>query len=68
MGLVADLVIDAHPNPAPLVLRQLPDIGFLLQANTLATRPARMFVTQSDAGVEVIIEGLPVEISLPTAC
>ncbi len=32
VGLVADLVIDAHPNPAPLVLRQLPDIAFLLQA------------------------------------
>ncbi len=36
----------------------------MLQANSPA-RPARVFVTRSDAGVEVVVEGLPVEISLP---
>ena len=36
----------------------------MLGANTPA-EPARLFVTQSDAGVEVVVEGLPVEIQLP---
>ena len=64
VGLVAEVVIAPHPAPEPLVLRQLPDFGFVLQPNT-ATKPARLFVTQSDAGVEVVVEGLPVEIQLP---
>ena len=65
MGLVAEVVIDAASRTRqPLVLRQLPDFGFVLQPNTPA-EPARMFVTQSDAGVEVVVEGLPVEIQLP---
>lgn len=64
VGLVADVVIDPHPDPAPLVLRQLPDFGFVLVANT-AAKPARVFATQSNDGVEVVVEGLPVEIQLP---
>jgi hypothetical protein len=64
VGLVAEVVIDPHPEPAPLVLRQLPDFGFVLLANT-AAKPARVFATQSDAGVEVVVEGLPAEIQLP---
>ncbi len=64
VGLVAEMVIDPHPDPSPLVLRQLPDIGFVLLANS-ASKPARVFATQSDRGVEVVVEGLPVEIHLP---
>jgi hypothetical protein len=64
VGLVAEVLIAQHPAPEPLVLRQLPDFGFVLRANT-AAKPARVFATQSDAGVEVVVEGLPVEIQLP---
>jgi hypothetical protein len=64
VGIAAELVIDPDPNPQPLVLRQLPDIAFVLQPN-IADRPARLFATRSDAGVEAVVEGLPVEIILP---
>ena len=64
VGVAAEVVIAPHPNPQPLVLRQLPDIAFMLQPN-LADRPARLFATRSDAGVEVVVEGVPVEIILP---
>jgi hypothetical protein len=64
VGLAAEITIDAHADPQPLVLRQLPDVAFVLQPN-IPARPARVFVTQSDAGVEVVVEGLPVEIRLP---
>ena len=65
VGLVAEVVIThgALP-PQPLVLRQLPDIGFVLLDNAPGD-PARIFVTKSDAGVEVVVEGLPAEIQLP---
>jgi len=64
VGLVAEVVIEEHPAPPPLVLRQLPDVGFVLLPNP-SERPARLFVTQADTGVEVVVEGLPVEIRLP---
>lgn len=64
VGLVAEVVIDDHPDPVPVVLRQLPDFGFTLLPNSSGA-PARLFVTQSDDGVEVVVEGLPVEIALP---
>jgi hypothetical protein len=64
VGLTAEVVVADHPTPRPIVMRRLPDIAFTLLPNTIAA-PARLFVTQSDAGVEVIVEGLAVEISLP---
>lgn len=64
VGLSAEVVIAPHPNPQPLVLRELPDLAFLLRPN-VPDRPARLFVTQSDTGVEVVVEGLPVEVQLP---
>ena len=65
VGLVAEVVVThAGPPPEPLVLRQLPDIGFVLLDNAPGD-PARIFVTQSDVGVEVVVEGLPVEVQLP---
>jgi hypothetical protein len=67
VGLAAEVSIRPQPNPPPLVLRELPDFGFVLQPTEPAgpAEPPRLFVTQSDAGVEVILEGLPVEITLP---
>lgn len=64
VGMAAEVVIAPHPNPQPLVLRQLPDVAFVLQPN-IADRPARLFATCSDGGVEVVVEGLPVEVILP---
>ncbi len=66
VGLVAEVVVThpVGPPPEPLVLRQLPDIAFVLLDNAPGA-PARLFVTQSDAGVEVVVEGLPVELQLP---
>jgi len=64
VGVAAELVILPHPNPPPLVLRQMPDFAFVLQPN-IPARPARLFATRSDAGVEVVVEGLPVEVVLP---
>ncbi len=64
VGLSAEVTVAAHPSPEPLVLRQLPNFVFLLRPTP---RPARLFVTRSDAGAEILVEGLPVEIQLPTA-
>lgn len=64
VGITAEVVVAPHPTPPPLVLRQLPDFGFVLRDNP-ADAPARVFVTQADTGVEVVVEGLPVEIQLP---
>ena len=64
VGLVADLVVADHPAPPPLVLSRLPDIAFGLLPND-PDAPARVFLTRSDRGVEVLLEGLPVEIRLP---
>jgi len=64
VGLVADVVIADRLNPLPLVLRQLPDFPVTLQPNP-PDSPARLFVTQTDDGVEVVVEGLPVEMVLP---
>ncbi len=64
VGITAEVVVAPHPAPPPLVLRQLPDIGFVLLDNA-ADAPARVFVTHGDTGVEAVVEGLPVEIQLP---
>jgi hypothetical protein len=63
VGLTAEVVIAPHPAPEPLVLRELPDLAFVLQPN-IPDRPARLYVTESDTGVEVVVEGLPVEVQL----
>lgn len=67
VGLHAEVVVDnqAVVSPLPLVLHQMPDVAFHL-IDTAPGRPARLFVTQSDAGVEAILEGLPVEIKIPS--
>ncbi|HEX6865048.1 MAG TPA: hypothetical protein VF414_19615, partial [Thermoanaerobaculia bacterium] len=67
VGLSAEVVIDnqAVATVPPLVLHQMPDVAFHL-IDTAPGKPARLFITQSDAGVEAILEGLPVEIRIPS--
>jgi hypothetical protein len=62
VGLTAEVSVGPTP-PVPFVLVALPDIEFQLLPTTGA--PARLWVTQSDRGVEIIVEALPVEIRLP---
>jgi len=74
VGLYAEIIVNNPPAPLirPLVLTQMPDIAFYLQ-NTPGTpgipnyKPARLYVTLADTGTELVIEGLPVEIQLPTS-
>jgi hypothetical protein len=67
-GLTADVVVShvgfAGPR-RPLVLAQLPNIAFVLE-DTGTDKPARLFVTKSDTGVELVVEALPVEIRVPS--
>lgn len=65
VGLSAEVVVQNTGAPRPLVLRQMPDVAFHL-IDTAPGKPARLFVTRSDAGVEVIVEALPVEIKIPS--
>jgi len=45
VGLTAEVVIAPHPAPEPLVLRELPDLAFVLQPN-IPDRPARLCAPQ----------------------
>lgn len=67
VGVLAEVIVTNPPNdsPIPVVLTQIPDIEFYLQ-NTSQDKPARIFITHADTGTELIVEGLPVEIRLPT--
>ncbi len=63
VGLYADVSIQNSGPPAQAVITQMPDIAFrLLDADTY---PVRLFVTKGDAGPEILIESLPVEILFP---
>lgn len=65
VGLSAEVIINNQPPIRPLVLTQMPDIEFSLQ-NIPVDKPARLYVTRAGTGVELVIEGLPVEIKLPS--
>lgn len=65
VGLHAEVEVRNTGAPRPLVLRQMPDVSFHL-IDTALGKPARLFVTRSTAGVEVVLEGLPVEIKIPS--
>lgn len=69
VGLTAELVVSHFGIPpseiSPLVLTGMFDIPFYL-LETPVDKPARLFVTHSERGIEVVIEGLPVEIQLPS--
>ena len=71
VGLSAEIVVKNPAVVEKLVLSQIPDIAFFLQdtpdpPDSSGYRPARLYVTQSDTGVEVVIEALPVEIQIPS--
>jgi hypothetical protein len=54
----------AYPDGVPFVISTMPDVEFRVLA-LQETKASYLFVTQSDAGIELQIEGLPVEIRLP---
>src|SRR5207302_10342516 len=61
--------IAAYPDGFPFVLASMPDVEFRVQyADTVPdpTHRIRVFASMSDAGIEVVLEQLPVEIRLPT--
>jgi hypothetical protein len=70
VGLTAEVVIShfgmTPADISPMVLTGMFDIPFYL-LETTPGKNARLFVTQSERGLELVIEGLPVEIQLPTA-
>jgi hypothetical protein len=66
VGLSAEVHVTSAATlaPQPLVLAKMPDVAFHLQPTQ--GLPAQLYVTQgSDGGVQVVIQGLPVEIRLP---
>lgn len=68
VGLSSEVIVDnTSAIPVrPLVLTQMPIIAFYLQ-DTPVDKPARFYVTRADTGVELVIEGLPVEIRIPSS-
>jgi hypothetical protein len=71
VGLSAEVVVKNPINPGKLVLSQMPDIAFILQdtpdpPDSSGYRPARLYVTQAETGVELVLEALPVEIQIPS--
>lgn len=69
VGLTADVVISHLGLPpteiSTLVLNGLFDMPFTL-IETAPGKPARLFVTKSERGLELVIEGLAVEMQVPT--
>lgn len=66
VGISAEMHIGAltTTQPWPLVVAKMPDVAFFLQETHGV--PAQISVTQNAAGqLEVVIQGLPVEIRLP---
>ena len=49
-----------YPTGIPFVLAAMPDIEFRIQSVSI-DKPVHIFVSQEDAGITAVIEGLPVE-------
>ena len=66
VGLVAEVVV-THAVATSAAAGAAPASRHRVRAarQRSGADPARLFVTQSDAGVEVVVEGLPVELQLP---
>ena len=62
VGLTAEVLVGTAPPTTPFVIAAMPDVEFHLLPTP---EPARVTVTSSDIGVELLIEALPVEIHLP---
>ena len=52
------------PDAFPFVIASMPDVEFRIQT-LLAPKFVQLFASMSDRGVELVLEGLPVEIRLP---
>jgi len=67
VGITSEVIVSNPPAPLirPLVLTQMPDIAFYLN-NTPIDKPARLFATRASTGIEIIIEGMPIEIQIPS--
>lgn len=65
VGLSAEMHItsDVVLSPLPLVLAKMPDVEYFLQETRGV--PAQIYVTRDGSDIEVVIQGLPVEIRLP---
>jgi hypothetical protein len=53
------------PAGFPLVLSSMPDVEFRVQTITDPGKFFQLFVSVAESGVELVLEGLPVEIRLP---
>ena len=65
IGLYAEVEISDSPDKVPLVIRTMPDVAFYL-VKTEPVKPARVYVTHTTDGTELVLEALPVMIELPT--
>ncbi len=67
VGLEARLALEAsalRPGGLPFVLSSMPDVEFRVKAMDPA-HAAYLFLSQGSSGVDLLLEGLPVEILLP---
>lgn len=68
IGVEARLSLDnsrtTRPSGFPFVFSSMPEVEFRIQ--TIASPSVRLFASVSDRGTEVVLEGLPVEIVLPS--
>lgn len=55
----------AYPSGFPVVLASMPDVEFRIQYATSAQNQIHLFASQSDGGLELVLERLPVQILLP---
>ena len=55
----------AYPAGFPFVLSSMPDVEFRVQYATPAQNQIHLFASQSDRGLELVLERVPVQILLP---
>jgi hypothetical protein len=55
----------AYPAGFPFVLSSMPDVEFRIQYATAVENQIQLFASQSDRGLELVLERVPVEIRLP---
>ena len=71
VALQAQLTVDptagflSYPAGWPFVIGSMPDVEFRVQPYPQSGRSVGMFISAGDSGVELVLEGLPVEIRLP---
>ena len=70
VSVEAELTVDpagflGHPDGWPFVIVSMPDVEFRIKPYAQSGRSTRLFASVRDAGFELVLEGLPVEIRLP---